>query len=112
MWIVANSDPHAALAFDRLHVNHGGLFSDHLWDHLQILAENAGRTAMAKIDEQYVKNCKHWLINTYYPFSKKRMAALPRWRNINHFSAVMQVHFTDGKKYQDISKVYTILDRI
>lgn len=36
------------------------------------------------------------------------MAALPRWRNLNHFSAVVEVHFADGTKFEDISKVWQI----
>lgn len=34
------------------------------------------------------------------------MASLPRWRGLNHFNAVMKVHFTDGTKYEDIMKVW------
>lgn len=30
---------------------------------------------------------------------------MPRWRGLNHFSEVMRVSFTDGAKYEDISKV-------
>ncbi|KAG1850743.1 hypothetical protein C8R48DRAFT_750083 [Suillus tomentosus] len=28
----------------------------------------------------------------------------PRWRNLNHFKSVINVSFTDGNKYQDLSK--------
>lgn len=33
------------------------------------------------------------------------MELMPRWRNLNHFNHVMEVHFADGSKYEDISKV-------
>ncbi len=34
-----------------------------------------------------------------------RFASFPRWRNLNHFSHVLSVHFTDGAKFEDIAKV-------
>lgn len=34
------------------------------------------------------------------------MDKIPRWRNLNHFSTIMTVKFTDGTKYEDISKVF------
>jgi hypothetical protein len=36
------------------------------------------------------------------------MAAFPRWRGLNHFNQVMEISFTDGSKYEDISKVLFI----
>jgi hypothetical protein len=48
---VANSDPHLALSFDRLHANHGGMF-DHLYTQLKLRIENLGRAAVKKIDDQ------------------------------------------------------------
>ena len=30
---------------------------------------------------------------------------IPSWRGLNHFSQVCEVQFTDGTKYEDISKV-------
>ncbi|KIP07360.1 hypothetical protein PHLGIDRAFT_71277, partial [Phlebiopsis gigantea 11061_1 CR5-6] len=83
-WIVANSDPHLAIGIDRMHMNHGGNVSDHLWPPIQEAVEDLGRPAIKKVDNQ--------------------MDMLPRWRNINHFRAVLGVHFTDARKYEDISK--------
>jgi hypothetical protein len=34
-----------------------------------------------------------------------RFDAVPRWRGLKHFSEVMKISFTDGGKYEDISKV-------
>lgn len=35
------------------------------------------------------------------------MDKIPRWRNLNHFNTVTKVTFTDGTKYEDMSKVRT-----
>ncbi|KAJ7671821.1 hypothetical protein B0H14DRAFT_2657355 [Mycena olivaceomarginata] len=32
------------------------------------------------------------------------MSAFPRWRNLNHFDAVMNKSFNDGSKHEDIAK--------
>ena len=32
------------------------------------------------------------------------MGKIPQWWNLNHFDAIMDVHFTDGSKYKDILK--------
>jgi hypothetical protein len=33
------------------------------------------------------------------------MNLLPRWPNLNHFSNVLNVAFSDGRKFEDILKV-------
>lgn len=33
---------------------------------------------------------------------------MPRWPGLNHFNQVMAVAFTDGSKYEDLSKVVDI----
>lgn len=52
-WDVEHSDPADALAFDRLHFNHGGVFSDHLFEEFQCIADSIGRDAMGAIDRLY-----------------------------------------------------------
>ncbi|KAG1801818.1 hypothetical protein EV424DRAFT_1474720 [Suillus variegatus] len=79
------TDVHRALSYDRLHIVHRGLFGDHMWPELQILVGFLGRDSSAKVD--------------------KNFDALPCWRNMNHFDAVMAITFTDGSKYEDIFKV-------
>ena len=37
-----------------------------------------------------------------------RMNLIPSWKDLNHFSSVMDVAFTDGSKYEHISKVILI----
>ena len=34
-----------------------------------------------------------------------RSASMPRWRDLNHFSPYLTVEFTDGSKWEDMSKV-------
>ena len=53
-WKIANSDPHAALSFDRLHTFPGGLFR-HIWDRVKpLVEEDLTREERAGIDEMYV----------------------------------------------------------
>ncbi len=37
-----------------------------------------------------------------------RFASFPRWRNLNHFNAVMSISFNDGTKHEDISKMIVL----
>ncbi|KAH9890396.1 hypothetical protein C8Q73DRAFT_652116, partial [Cubamyces lactineus] len=71
-----------ALSWDRLHAYHGGLFSDHLFEE-EALIESVMSDASHKFD---------------------RFDNIPSWPNLNHFDAVVSVNFTDGQKYEDISK--------
>ncbi|KAG2120420.1 uncharacterized protein F5147DRAFT_785151 [Suillus discolor] len=63
---------------------HRALCYDHLHI-LQVLIGLLGRDYAVKVDQNF--------------------DALPRWRNMNHFDAVMAITFTDGSKYEDIFKV-------
>ena len=38
-----------------------------------------------------------------------RFDVFPRWRNLNHFSRVTNISFSDGNKLQDISKVEVLV---
>ncbi|KAF9783985.1 hypothetical protein BJ322DRAFT_1007764 [Thelephora terrestris] len=84
-WKIKNSDPHDTLSFDRLHTFPGGLFRHHLWVHAKTHAQELGRAACTTIDD---------MANT-----------MPRWRDFNHFSAYLSVDFTDGSKWEDMSKI-------
>ena len=37
--------------------------------------------------------------------SSNRANSMPRWRDFNHFSAFLSVEFTDGTKWEEMSKV-------
>ncbi|KAG1890746.1 uncharacterized protein F5891DRAFT_1131606 [Suillus fuscotomentosus] len=79
-----NTEVHQALSNDKLHFNDGGLFSDHLWAELQKWIEGSGRQAAVQIDSSF--------------------HSFPRWQNLNHFDQVTLISFSDGMKYEDISK--------
>ncbi|KAG1884129.1 hypothetical protein F4604DRAFT_1878866 [Suillus subluteus] len=84
---VDTTDVHRALSHDRLHVDILGFFGDHMWSELQLLIGLLGRDKVAQVDENF--------------------DALPRWRNLIHFDAVMAITFTDGSKYEVIFKLLT-----
>ncbi|KAJ7099596.1 hypothetical protein B0H15DRAFT_1002950 [Mycena belliarum] len=83
-WRIANSDPHKACSFDRLHA-YGGLWTDHIFAQIKLRVLEKGRPAIIKIDEQ--------------------MSSMPRWRGLNHFDGVMNITFNDGSKNEDIAKM-------
>ncbi|KAG1745062.1 uncharacterized protein EDB91DRAFT_1080570 [Suillus paluster] len=86
------TDVHHVLCYDRLHAVLWGLFGDHMWPELQLLIGLLGRNPTMKIDQNF--------------------DALPCWRNLNHFNAVMSISFTDGSKYKDIFKSYVLLNQL
>ena len=53
-WALGNSDPYKALSFDRLHTNNLGMFKDHLWMTAKKIVEELGRSALGKVESQYV----------------------------------------------------------
>ncbi|KAI5982863.1 hypothetical protein EDD15DRAFT_2179828, partial [Pisolithus albus] len=83
-WHVNHSCPHAALCFDPLHINDGGLFCNHLFVEFKKILASIGRHAEKTVDTQH--------------------EAFPRWRNFNHFKSVTNVFFSDGNKLLDIAK--------
>ncbi|KAA1476942.1 hypothetical protein DENSPDRAFT_758082, partial [Dentipellis sp. KUC8613] len=85
-WNVAYTDVHKALTFDRLHSYHSGLFGKHLWvAFVSHIDKQYGRPGLVQIDKQVDK--------------------MPTWRDLNHFHAVTHITFSDGTKYEDISKI-------
>ncbi|KAG2039785.1 hypothetical protein BDR03DRAFT_933074 [Suillus americanus] len=66
------------LEHTNLHFNDKGLFSDHTWPELQ-------KWAAVQIDSFF--------------------QSIPCWQNLNHFDQVISVSFSDGTKYNDISKL-------
>ncbi|KAG2093553.1 hypothetical protein BD769DRAFT_1615706 [Suillus cothurnatus] len=84
-----HTDVFRALSFDKLHFNDEGNF-DHLWTELQKWIADSGRQAAVQIDN----------LQVFFLFE-----SFPRWRNLNHFDQVVSVSFSDGTKYEDISKL-------
>ncbi|KAG2090296.1 hypothetical protein BD769DRAFT_1679723 [Suillus cothurnatus] len=76
-----HTDVFWALSFDKLHFNDEGNFN-HLWTELQKWIADSGRQAAIASFESF-----------------------PHWRNLNHFDQVISVSFSDGTKYEDISKL-------
>ncbi|KAG1876519.1 hypothetical protein DFJ58DRAFT_720982 [Suillus subalutaceus] len=82
-WLISHSDPHQAISFDRLHALHLGMWR-HLLEELKKILKALGRDEESKVEKQ--------------------VASFPRWRNLNHFSTVIHITFSDGNKMQDLSK--------
>ncbi|KAK0434975.1 uncharacterized protein EV420DRAFT_1623707 [Desarmillaria tabescens] len=79
------ADPYLALSFDPLHANDDGLFGKHLRTEVVARITNLGRSEWEQADAQ--------------------IRLFPWWRNLYHFeSGFMAVTFTDGGKYEDLSK--------
>ncbi|OSD02004.1 hypothetical protein PYCCODRAFT_1368332, partial [Trametes coccinea BRFM310] len=81
---LGHSDPYKALSFDRLHAFHSGLFGHHLWVEFKKHVEGISNDAVKLIDNHF--------------------NAFPRWSGLTHFVEVMGLSFTDGGKYEHISK--------
>lgn len=78
------------------------MFRKHLWDQVKILVKEMGRDACVEVD----KMCVYFLTLVYKIFTTNdRAESVPRWRGLNHFSAYLSVDFTDGSKWEDMSKV-------
>ncbi|KAG1904191.1 uncharacterized protein F5891DRAFT_1126623 [Suillus fuscotomentosus] len=84
-WKVHHCDIHRALSWDCMHANNGGLWSNHLWVELQFWITDLGREAAVQIDSNF--------------------DAFLRWPDLQHFSCVMKIDFTDSATHEDISKV-------
>ncbi|EDR00662.1 uncharacterized protein LACBIDRAFT_313195 [Laccaria bicolor S238N-H82] len=84
-WDIENSDPHHALSFDRMHNNSHGL---------------GGRHILKVIREDYLQSHRSLASQ-----ADSQMNALPRWRNLIHFSQFTSVNFTDATKFEDIMKM-------
>ncbi|KAG1856505.1 hypothetical protein C8R48DRAFT_749127 [Suillus tomentosus] len=87
-WKVHHCDIHRALSWDRMHANNGGLWSDHLWVELQFWITDLGREAAVQIDSKFIF-----------------FDAFLRWPDLQHFSRVMKIDFTDSATHEDISKL-------
>ncbi|KAF6754610.1 hypothetical protein DFP72DRAFT_898326 [Ephemerocybe angulata] len=85
---IANSDPFAALSFDRLHSYHNGLGGKHLWGQL-----------LAHVKAQYGEKSEQMML------LEQRAREFPRWNGLNHFTKVLSTKFQDGLKNQDLMKI-------
>lgn len=79
------------------------MFRQHLWGRVQILLRELGRHACVSVDQMYVPFftfCRDILL-----INNNRAGSVPRWRGLNHFNKYVDVEFTDGSKWEDMSKV-------
>ncbi|EFI26693.1 hypothetical protein CC1G_15464 [Coprinopsis cinerea okayama7 len=90
---IANSDPHRALSFDRLHNYPGGLAKTHL---LELLYKSfkTGPYATPEVKEK---------VNS-------RANAMPRWPGLSHFSNIThKTAFQDSNKWEDIARIFPFI---
>ncbi|KIK25431.1 hypothetical protein PISMIDRAFT_9624 [Pisolithus microcarpus 441] len=80
--VVANTDVYHALSWDQLHANFSGKFGDHLWAELLRILDKAGLQTMAMVEKNM----------------------MPRWHTLNHFDKALSISYTDGQKFEDLSK--------
>ncbi|KAJ2932117.1 hypothetical protein H1R20_g4995, partial [Candolleomyces eurysporus] len=85
-WSLKNTEAYSALSWDRLHAYHSGLFRKHILQEFFELLEEGGRSYTTQVEEQ--------------------LRQIPRWRDLTHFDSLAIVKdYSDGRKYEDLSKV-------
>ncbi|KIK14661.1 hypothetical protein PISMIDRAFT_17134 [Pisolithus microcarpus 441] len=84
--VVANMDVYHTLSWDQLHANFSGKFGDHLWTELLRILDKAGCQTMAMVE--------------------KNFSEMPCWHMLNHFDEALLISYTDGQKFEDLSKKY------
>lgn len=80
------------------------MFHKHLWERAQKLLTELGREASVGANNM----CVPFLSTFCYGISltiENRADSVPRWRGLTHFANYVSVEFTDGSKWEDISKV-------
>ncbi|KAK0486445.1 hypothetical protein IW261DRAFT_1416225 [Armillaria novae-zelandiae] len=92
-WDIMHCNIYRALSFDRLHVFNNGLFVDHL---------------LEEIKKRMIK-----LGSSYAQLVDELLQAFPSWKDLYHFKqGFMNVMFTDGRKYEALSKLIFIAHAI
>ena len=72
-----------------------------MWSDFKLALAHLGRSALTKIDYQYVL----FLIPVVLSDQICRMSQMPRFRNLHHFKEVTHITFNDGSKFEALSKV-------
>ena len=105
---IANSDPHRALSFDRLHNYPGGLAKSHLLP-LVLKRFKKGSKAIVALKSKIEKRCVPRdslllpIIDHTFPISADEF---PRWPNLNHFNRILtEVKYQDSNQWEDIARV-------
>ncbi|KAG2012091.1 ubiquitin and ribosomal protein S27a [Coprinopsis cinerea AmutBmut pab1-1] len=90
---IANSDPHRALSFDRLHNYPGGLAKTHLLPMLYEIFDR-GPYSMPEVQKR---------INT-------RASAVPRWPGLTHYDNITtKKAFQDSNKWEDLARLFPFI---
>ncbi|KAI6095746.1 hypothetical protein EV401DRAFT_2062414 [Pisolithus croceorrhizus] len=84
-FIVANTDVYCALSWDWLHANFVGKLGDHLWPELLRILDKGGHQVAARVE--------------------KNFSMMPHWHSLNHFDDALSISYTDGQKFEDLSKL-------
>ncbi|KAI6143304.1 hypothetical protein BKA82DRAFT_4331247 [Pisolithus tinctorius] len=87
-----NRADHKEQILAKLHANCTGKFGDHLWGELVRILETMGHQTMGKVE---------W-----------NLSAVPHWHGLNHFEEALSVLYTDGQKFEDLSKVLVIFNSL
>ncbi|KAK0497932.1 hypothetical protein EDD18DRAFT_1104432 [Armillaria luteobubalina] len=92
-WDIMHYDIYRALSFDRLHAFNNRLFADHL---------------LKEIKKRMIK-----LGSSYAQLADELLQAFPSWKDLYHFKqGFMNVTFTNGRKYEALSKLIFIAHAI
>ncbi|KAK0496569.1 hypothetical protein EDD18DRAFT_1105675 [Armillaria luteobubalina] len=92
-WDIMHCEIYRALSFDRLHAFNSRLFADHL---------------LEEIKKRMIK-----LGSSYAQLADELLQAFPSWKDLYHFKqGFMNVMFTDGRKYEALSKLIFIAHAI
>ncbi|KAK0184650.1 hypothetical protein F5146DRAFT_1006378 [Armillaria mellea] len=92
-WGFPQCDPYHVLSFDHLHVDHDGIFGYHILGELIKRIHKLPSAVEQQADEQL----KHF----------------PWWQDLYHFKqGFMNIYFTDGKKYEALSKLLFAIHNI
>ncbi|KIK21709.1 hypothetical protein PISMIDRAFT_12104 [Pisolithus microcarpus 441] len=81
---VVNTDVYCTLSWDWLHANFSGKFGDHLWTELLRILDKARHQTMAMVE--------------------KNFSEMPHRHTLNHFDEALSISYTDGQKFEDLSK--------
>ncbi|KAF8227364.1 hypothetical protein L208DRAFT_1297238 [Tricholoma matsutake] len=84
IWDIANSDPYKAISVDRMHWGSHGLGGKHIWPEIK-----------------YLEDCRCGVMKDVDKCASK----FPRWQNLNHFEKIVNVHFSNASKFEDILKI-------
>ena len=110
--MVAGSDPHEILSYDRMHNDSHGIGGKHILPIILRYLKASGHDMLVELDKRSAfiipLNLQSDTSN-YFIFSN-RFKDMPSWRGLTHFDQVVSINFTDATKLEHIVKVSIIND--